>query len=120
VDVQITTPLTPGPTAVTRIEVDVPFNINAFRARQLVKRFMFMDVSSQIGTDEPALVIGKRLTWAVPVVWTSPNIGIVGQVGEIHVDVATGEVLANAETLERITKNAHDLARRTALQTGME
>jgi hypothetical protein len=55
---------------------------------------------------------------SVPVVLTSPARGVLGRVGEIRVDASTGEVLADAEAVQRITDDAERLAQRAALQAG--
>ena len=92
---------------------DLP--ITAFRARQLVNVLMVMEVSSQMLSQAPELVLGERPCWSVPVWFTLPNVGLVGQAGIVLVDAHTGEVLADSETLREIAENAKRLAVRPTL-----
>ena len=89
--------------------------ITAFRAQQLVNVLMVMEVSSQMLSQAPELVLGERTCWSVPVWFTLPNVGLVGKAGIVVVDAHTGEVLAEAETLREIAENAKCLAERPAL-----
>ena len=107
-----------GATVDIRIEVAAQANVTAFVARQKVTQFVVTHVSTQLRGETPDLHVGERLCWSVPVVLTSPSRGVVGKVGEILVDAATGEVLADAEALRRIAEDAERLAQRAALQTG--
>jgi len=92
---------------------DLP--ITAFRAQQLVNVLMTMEVSSQMLSQAPELVLGERPCWSVPVWFTLPGRGLVGQAGTVRVDAHTGEVLADSESLREIAENAKRLAERPAL-----
>ncbi len=89
--------------------------ITAFRARQLVNVLTKLEVSSQLGAGTPTLVAGERPCWSVPVWFTEPDRGEVGQVGSLLVDARTGEVLADSEFLREMAENARRLAERPAL-----
>jgi hypothetical protein len=89
--------------------------ISAFRAQQLVNVLAKMEVSSQMGAGTPTLVEGERLCWSVPVWFSEPDRGQVGQAGSLLVDARTGEVLADCESLREIAENARRLAERPAL-----
>jgi hypothetical protein len=89
--------------------------ITAFRAQQLVNVLMTMEVSSQMLSQAPELVLGERPCWSVPVWFTLPGIGLVGQAGIVLVDAHTGEVLADSESLREIATNAKRLAKGPAL-----
>src|SRR5262249_38335358 len=65
-----------------RVEVTAPLNITPFVAQQTVNAF-FTEISTQLRSDPPELVVGERLRWAVPVVLTSPVRGVVGKVDEL-------------------------------------
>jgi hypothetical protein len=95
------------------VSPDLP--ITAFRARQLVNVLMTMEVSSQMLAQAPELVLGERTCWSVPVWFTEPDRGHVGQAGSLLVDAQTGEVLADSESLREIAENARRLAQRPAL-----
>jgi hypothetical protein len=107
-----------GATVGIRIEMTAQANITAFVARQQVTRFVVTRISTQLRGEAPDLHVGERLCWSVPVVLTSPARGVLGKVGEILVDATTGEVLAAAETVQRITEDAERLAQRASLQAG--
>lgn len=104
-----------GATLAVRIEMTAQVNITPFVARQKVTQLVIMEISSQLRADPPDLHVGERLCWSVPIVLTSPARGVVGRVGEVLVDVTTGEVLADAETMRRIADNAKHLAERSPL-----
>jgi hypothetical protein len=89
--------------------------ITAFRARQLVNVLTKMEVSSQMGAGTPTLVGGERPCWSVPVWFTEPDRGYVGQAGCLLVDARTGEVLADSESLREMAEHARRLAERPAL-----
>src|SRR5438874_9651010 len=99
-----------GATVDIRIEMTAQANITAFVARQKVTQFVVTQISSQLRGEAPDLDVGERLCWSVPVEFTLPGHGVLGRVGEILVDAATGEVLADAETMRRITEHAEHLA----------
>src|SRR5689334_10526945 len=104
-----------GATVAIHIDVTAPVNISPFVARQKVTQFVTQEISSQLRGDPPDLNVGERLCWSVPVVLTSPARGPVGRVGEILVDAATGELLADADTVQRIAEYAERLAQRCPL-----
>jgi hypothetical protein len=95
-----------GATVSVRIEITAQVNITAYVARQKVTRFVIREVSTQLLGGTPELIVGERLCWSVPVVLTSPAQGDIGTVGAISVDVATGELLVDAETVQRMTNDA--------------
>ena len=92
---------------------DLP--ITAFRAQQLVNVLTTMEISSQMLSQPPELVLGGRPCWSVPVWFTLPDLGLVGQAGTVLVDAHTGEVLADSQTLREIAENARRLAERAPL-----
>jgi hypothetical protein len=104
-----------GATVAIHIDVTAPINISAFVARQKVTQFVIQEISSQLRGDPPDLHVGEHLCWSVPVVLTSPARGPVGRVGEILVDAGTGELLADADTVQRIAEYAERLAERSPL-----
>jgi hypothetical protein len=86
--------------------------ITAFRAQRLVNVLTTMEISSQMLSQPPELVLGEWPCWSVPVWFTLPHLGLVGQAGTVLVDAHTGEVLADSETLWEIAENAKRLADR--------
>ena len=108
-----TSPVDPAHDTDGPVSPELP--ITAFRAQQLVNVLMTMEVSSQMLSQAPELVLGQRPCWSVPVWFTLPGIGLVGQAGIVLVDAHTGEVLADSEFLREIAKNAKRLAEGFAL-----
>ncbi|MBI1918600.1 MAG: hypothetical protein HYS12_28230 [Planctomycetes bacterium] len=104
-----------GATVAIRIEMTAQANITPFVAQQQVTRLVITEISSQLRGAAPDLHVGERLCWSVPVELTSPARGVVGRVGEILVDITTGEVLADADTVRRIADDAERLAQRSPL-----
>src|SRR5216684_265758 len=100
----------PGATVDIHIHITAPVNITPFVARQKVASFVLSEISTQLLADTPALSVGERLCWSVPVVLTSPARGVVGKVGEICVDATTGELLVEQETVQRMTEDVRRLA----------
>jgi hypothetical protein len=96
-------PAPAGATVTIRVEVTAPLNITPFVARQTVNAFVVAQISSQLRSDLPDLVVGEGLRWSVPVVLTSPARGVVGKVGDVLVDATTGELLVDEEAVRRMT-----------------
>jgi hypothetical protein len=95
------------------IRVRTRMAITAFTAQRKVSRLVLERVSNLLCGEEPTLVVGDRVRWRVPVWLGFPKQGLVGKVGEIDVDVETGEILFDQRDLEEISERADDLARRT-------
>ena len=49
------------------IHQTVTLHISAEEARKTVRRWLFNNMSLQIGASTPKLVIGERITWRVPI-----------------------------------------------------
>ncbi len=86
--------------------------ITASAAQCSVTKFVVTQISSQLRGDMPDLRLDEPQCWSVPVILTLPSRGAVGKVGEVLVDAATGEVLADAEDLRTIADYAERLAQR--------
>lgn len=115
-------PAMPLPTESTldiTIRVTQPLNIAAFSARQRGTQYVMSELSTQLGGDAPELTVGERVYWSVPVVFTLPGKGALGSVGTLRVDVATGELLTDPQTVQEIMHHAEQLAQRATLPTGV-
>jgi hypothetical protein len=114
-------PALPLPTESTldiTIRVTQPLNITAFSARQRVSQYVMLELSSQLGGDTPELTVGERVWWSVPVVFTLPGKGVLGRVGTLRVDAATGELLTDPQTEREMMYHAEQLAQRATLPAG--
>jgi hypothetical protein len=109
------TPLPTGAAVDIHVHVSAPLNITPFVARQTVNAFVVTEISAQLRSEPPNLVVGERLFWSVPVVLTSPLRGVIGEVGEIRVDAMTGEMLLDEAAVRRLSDNVRRLAERSPL-----
>ncbi|HKZ86875.1 MAG TPA: hypothetical protein VJ793_24885 [Anaerolineae bacterium] len=100
-----------------RVEVDIrvsaDLHITATTARRRVSRMVISEIGNLLHGGEPSLVMGERIRWRVPIILAYPDIGPVGQVGALDVDVETGEVLASPEQLDEIRAYAQYAAQHT-------
>ena len=99
------------------IRVTQPLNVTGFCARQRVTQYVMQELSTQLGGDAPDLMVGERVYWSVPVVFTLPGKGGLGRVGTLRVDAGTGELLTDPQTEQEILRHAQQLAQRAALPT---
>ena len=100
------------------IRVTQPLNVTSFSARQRVTQYVMHELSTQLGGDTPELTVGERVYWSVPVIFTLPGKGVLGRVGTLRIDAATGELLTNPQTEQEMMRHAEQLAQRSALSTG--
>jgi len=78
---------------------ELPLRLSAsLRATQKVNRFLTMKVGNLLRAGTPELVVGSRLLWRVPIIYSIPSKGKLGKVGEISVDAETGELLVEQMT----------------------
>lgn len=100
-------------TGPVQVRLDRAFTINtsATVARRKVSNWLARDVTMTLMGQAPSLVIGDRVVWRVPVVFTATHVGVVGQVGEIDVDVESGEILRPAGVEEAMLCAAEELAK---------
>jgi hypothetical protein len=87
----------------------------AVAARRRVSGYVASNVSVLMGGEDPTLVLADRIVWRVPVVLTMPGHGVLGRVGEIDVDVETGEILVTEDILTDIKDHARRLAAGTPM-----
>ncbi len=100
------------------IRVTQPLNVTSFTARQRVTQYVMQELSTQLGGDAPELTVAERVYWSVPVVFTLPGRGVVGRVGTLRVDAATGELLTDPQTEQEMMAHAERLAQRAPLPAG--
>ncbi len=84
--------------------------VTAEEARRQVNRWLLMEVSCQMGAEPPTLVIGQRIVWRVPAHFSAPQVGRVGVVGMVDVDVASGKLYNATECKRVIEQRATELA----------
>jgi hypothetical protein len=102
-----------------RLQVDIHLtaevNVTAAVARRKVNAFLATHVGNLLLADEPALTLGEHIVWRVPVDLTAPPEGRLGRVGEVDVDVESGELLLDDAQIEEIKVHARRLAAGSAL-----
>jgi hypothetical protein len=99
------------------IRVRAQVHVTAFTAQRKVSKLMLDRVSNLLCGNEPTLAVADRIRWRVPVWLGFPSTGLVGKVGEVDVDVETGEILFDQRLLDEIAERADALARRTLSTT---
>jgi hypothetical protein len=90
-------------------------NISSAVAKRKVNAFIATHIGNLLLAGEPALTFTERIVWRVPVDLTQPHIGRLGKVGEVDVDVATGEIILDAYIQSQIEANAQRLIASTSL-----
>jgi hypothetical protein len=93
-----------------QISLMATLNVDAKEARRRATDWLISEVGNMLIGGVPQLVICQRTVWRVPALLTSSQAGTLGQVGEIDVDTASGEMLVSDELRERILTNVESLA----------
>ena len=92
------------------IRLSATVNVTKFSARQKVTGFVADEISTNMHGGEPRLVVGERICWRVPVILSMPPTGDRGEVGEIDVDIETGQLMVTRALIEEIERRAEYLA----------
>lgn len=97
------------------LEIDlkqsIDIRVTAEEARRKVNRWLLDYVSYMMHADPPTLVIAdQQAAWRVPAIFTSSQVGAVGTVGYVDVDVRTGQANNTAERGEQFMQCAKVLA----------
>ena len=107
------------PTSAGQVQIQVTLsavvNTSAVTARRKVNAFLATHVGNLLLAAEPALTMTERIVWRVPVDVTDPIDGRLGRVGEVDVDVTSGELLLTAEQISELEENALRLTARPPL-----
>ena len=97
------------------IKLSADVHVSAFVAKQKVNHFLATEVGNLLYAGDPSLALADRIYWRVPVLFSLPSAGQVGQAGEIDVDVESGEVKIEPSLVERISRNAERFAANSSL-----
>ena len=95
------------------IAIHTTIEIDAATAQRKATGWLASEVGNLLLGDVPSLIIAERAVWRVPVLLTSPEYGVVAQVGTVDVDAQTGDVLADTELIQELVKRGRHLARST-------
>jgi len=81
-----------------KIELSSEINVTPFIARQKANVFLLTHLGNLLWAAEPKLSVTERnLRWMIPVMYTIPT-HISKQVGELAMDVNTGEIILREST----------------------
>jgi len=99
-----------------KVEVKGELNFTAFVARQRVNHYLVMYVGNLLRAGEPDLLVSEEtLQWDVPVLYSLPDYGALGQVGHLLVDVQNGDLKLNDSTpVKEMKDNASRLYQKAA------
>ncbi len=86
--------------------------VTAALAQRKVNHWLHQEVSYMMGTDSPILVIGETIIWRVPAWISFPDVGRAGLVGQIDVDVKSGEINITPECKMAMKQQAEQIANR--------
>jgi hypothetical protein len=86
--------------------------VTAEEARRRVNRWLHDHVTMLIGAELPTLVVGEQVVWRVPVVFRVPDLGRVGVVGTIEVEVSSGVMSISTNLSAELETKAEELAQR--------
>jgi len=88
-----------------KIELSFEINITSFIAHQKANVFLITHIGNMLYAGEPRLAVTKNnLRWVIPIMYTISK-HITKQVGELAMDVNTGEIIlheSNPSTIEEI------------------
>lgn len=88
-----------------RFEMNIAFDIvvSAEEAKHIADDWVFDYVSNLTRAEAPTLVVTQSATvWRVPLVFSAPQVGRVGIVDTVDVDIQTGNLLNN--DVEKMTE----------------
>lgn len=96
------------------LNVHLVFDIRttAEEAQKLVQRWLLNEVSYLLRSLLPSLAIGEHVVWRVPISIGYPDLGQIGVISVIDVDVQTGELFDQNQVKKRVEAAAEALAKR--------
>ena len=107
---RVVMPVTTKTSSASRLQVSVHLQMEIVApeaARRRANVWLLEHVGNLLRAETPELVLGERPIWRSDIVLTNPNVGVVGRVGRIELDAATGEVLTETAAAEDLIANAH-------------
>ena len=85
------------------IDLHTTIEVDAATAQRKTTGWLVSEVGNLLLGDTPSLVISDRSVWRVPVLLTSPERGVLGQVGVVNVDAQTGDVLTDPQLSQELS-----------------
>jgi hypothetical protein len=99
------------------ISVEAHLGVTAQSAQRKVSKLLLEQVGNLVYGESPNLVAGERMLWRVPVWVASPQSGPLGKIGNLDVDVQSGEILYSQEMLDMISEQGRVLAQHSPSNT---
>jgi hypothetical protein len=95
------------------VEIPQPVNltISAREAQRRVNSWLCLDITMMLTNGEPTLLVGKGVRWQVPVFFTAPHVGRVGEVGCVTVDAGSGVIDKNPQTVGKMLRATKKLSK---------
>ena len=107
--------IAPPPQVEYRIEVRADLRVTAEEARRRAAVFLLDNVGNMISPGQPVLLLtAGTIRWKVPALYGLPGKGLLGQVGDLAIDVESGEILlheSSPSSVEEMERRAESLAR---------
>lgn len=94
-----------------QVAVEATVNIDAKSARRQATIWLASEVGNMLIAGTPHLFIGRQSVWRVPVILTSSNVGVVGEVGVVEIDTISGQLQVTDQTKDELLLNVARLIR---------
>lgn len=94
-----------------QISVEAVVNVDAKHARRRVTVWLASEVGNMLIAGDPRLVISRETVWRLPVLLTSSEKGVVGEVGFVDVDASSGELMTSDKLRTQILNHVNELIR---------
>lgn len=111
---RVVMPVTTKSPSASRLQVSVHLQAEIVApeaARRRANVWLLEHVGNLLRAETPELILGERLIWRSDVVLTNPQVGVVGRIGRIELDAATGEVLDEDAAAADLIANAYALSK---------
>jgi hypothetical protein len=96
-----------------QILVEAVVNVDGKHTRRRATAWLASDVGNMLIAGDPRLVISRITVWRLPVLLTSSEKGIVGEVGFVDVDASSGELVFSDDLHTQILNNVNRLIRQS-------
>ncbi|MEZ4709704.1 MAG: hypothetical protein R3A44_21020 [Caldilineaceae bacterium] len=93
------------------IRQPVELGISAREAQRRVNSWLCHNVTMMLNGGEPVLIVGETTRWQVPVIFTAPHVGSVGEAGRVTVDAQSGVIDKDPQNVESILREAQKLSK---------
>lgn len=92
-----------------KVNVSFEIKVTAEEARRKVNRWLSEEISYLIDAEQPTLAVSDLAVWRVPAWIGLPSLGRVGVIGNVEVDVETGEMKNLPQCRQDIERRLEEL-----------